>query len=83
MFSWIYDIPSLAAIAAFGAAFVGIFWLGTLVLRPFVRPWFHQQPGLNATLGDYLQYFGVIYGCSWGCLPWAPTKITPMPRRQS
>jgi hypothetical protein len=68
LFSWIYDIPSLLAIAAFGAAFVGIFWLGILVLRPFVRPWFHQQPGLNATLGDYLQYFGVIYGLLLGLL---------------
>ncbi len=61
MFDWIYNIPSLLAIVAFGAAFVGIFWLGILVLRPFVRPWFHREEGLNATLGD-LQYFGVIYG---------------------
>ena len=68
MFYWIYDIPSLAAIAVFGAAFVGIFWLGILVLSPFIRPWFHQQPGLNATLGDYLQYFGVIYGLLLGLL---------------
>lgn len=62
MFSWIYDIPSLVAIAVFGAAFVGIFWLGAAFLSPIVRPWFHREPGLNATLGDYLQYFGVIYG---------------------
>jgi hypothetical protein len=68
VFYWIYDIPSLLAIAAFGAAFVGIFLLGTLVLRPFVRPWFHREPGLNATLGDYLQYFGIIYGLLLGLL---------------
>jgi hypothetical protein len=68
LFYWIYDIPSLAAIAVFGAVFVGVFLLGILVLRPFVGPWFHQEPGLNATLGDYLQYFGVIYGLLLGLL---------------
>jgi hypothetical protein len=62
MFDWIYDVHSLLAIAVFGAAFVAIFLAGILFLRPFLRPWFHSAPGLNATLGDYLQYFGVIYG---------------------
>jgi hypothetical protein len=30
MFAWIYDIPSLLAIAVFGLAFVAICWAGTL-----------------------------------------------------
>jgi hypothetical protein len=58
----------LLAIVAFGVAFVGIFWLGILVLRPLVRKWLHHEPGLNSTLGDYLQYFGVIYGLLLGLL---------------
>jgi hypothetical protein len=62
LFYWIYDLPSWLAMTVFGAAFVGIFWLGIVTLSPIVRPWFHTEPGLNATLGDYLQYFGVIYG---------------------
>jgi hypothetical protein len=68
VFYWIYEIPSLLAIAVFGAAFVGVFWLGARFLSPIVRPWFHREPGLNDTLGDYLQYFGVIYGLLLGLL---------------
>jgi hypothetical protein len=36
--------------------------------RPFVKPWFHEQSRLNEILGDYLQYFGVIYGLLLGLL---------------
>jgi hypothetical protein len=43
VFSWIYDVPPLLAIVAFGVAFVGIFWLGILVLRPLVRKWLHHE----------------------------------------
>jgi hypothetical protein len=68
VFHWIYEVPSLLAIAAFGAAFVVICWLGIFVTRPFVKNWFHWQPGLNPILGDYLQYFGVIYGLLLGLL---------------
>jgi nitrate reductase gamma subunit len=68
VFSWIYDVPSLLAIVAFGVAFMGIFWLGALILRPLIRKWLHREEGLNSTLGDYLQYFGVIYGLLLGLL---------------
>ena len=53
MFYWIYEIPPLLAIATFGVAFVSLCWLGIFVSRAFVRSRFHQQPGLNAILGDY------------------------------
>ena len=68
MFFWIYEIPPLLAIAAFGLAFVSVCWLGIFVSRTFVKSRFHQQPGLNGILGDYLQYFGVIYGLLLGLL---------------
>jgi len=68
LFSWIYDVPSLLAIILFGAGFVAIFWLGLLLLRPFVRRLLPQEPGLNATLTMYLQYFGIIYGLLLGLL---------------
>jgi hypothetical protein len=67
MFYWIYDISTLLAVGLFVAVFVGLCWLGTLLARPFVRAWFHQS-GLNEILGDYLQYFGVIYGLLLGLL---------------
>jgi len=79
LFYWIYDVPSLLAIAAFGVAFVAIFWLG--ILRPVIIPWLHSEPGLNSTLGDYLQYFGVIYGSD--VLPSERIRITPTLRGRS
>ena len=68
MFSWIYDVSSLLAIILFGAGFVAGFWLGLLLLRPFVRRLLPQERGLNATLTMYLQYFGIIYGLLLGLL---------------
>jgi hypothetical protein len=74
---WIYDIPSLLAIVLFGAGFVVIFWLGILILHPFIRKPLPQQPGLNATLTMYLQYLGIIYGLLLGLLAIGAYKITP------
>jgi hypothetical protein len=68
MVYWIYDIPTLLAVGLFAAVFVGVCWLGTILSRPFVKPWFHEQSRLNEMLGDYLQYFGVIYGLLLGLL---------------
>jgi Protein of unknown function (DUF4239) len=68
LFSWIYDVPSLLAIVLFGAGFVLIFWLGILILHPFIRKLLPPEPGLNATLTMYLQYFGIIYGLLLGLL---------------
>lgn len=65
---WIYDIPSMAAVALFVAVFVGVCWLGTIICRPLVRRTLHRQTGLNETIGDFLQYFGVIYGLLLGLL---------------
>jgi hypothetical protein len=68
MFYWLYDIPTLAAVGLFAAVFGGVCALGTILSRPFVRSWFGKESGLNEILGDYLQYFGVIYGLLLGLL---------------
>ena len=65
---WIYDIPTVAAVGVFAALFVGICWTGTILFRPIVRAIVHHQPDLNETVGDFLQYFGVIYGLLLGLL---------------
>ena len=62
MLYWIYDVPTLVAVGLFATIFVGVSWIGTIVLSPLLVPWVHKQPVLNEILGDYLQYFGVIYG---------------------
>jgi len=68
MFYWIYDLPALWVIVLFEAAFVGVFWLGTLLLRPFIGPWLCEEPRLNDMLAAFLQYFGVIFGLLLGLL---------------
>jgi hypothetical protein len=68
MFYWIYEIPTLLVIGLFAVVFVGVCWIGTIVLSPLLRPWVHEQRGLNEILGDFLQYFGVIYGLLLGLL---------------
>jgi hypothetical protein len=69
MFYWIYEIPALSIVGLFAALFVGVCWLGIVLLRPLVRTWFHPQASsLNEILGDFLQYFGVIYGLLLGLL---------------
>jgi hypothetical protein len=68
MFYWIYDIPAFWVIVLFEAVFVGVCWLGTLLLRPSARSWLCQEPRLNDMLAAFLQYFGVIYGLLLGLL---------------
>jgi hypothetical protein len=67
MFFWIY-LPAFWVIILFEAVFVGVFWLGALLLRPFVRAWLHEEARLNDMLAGILQYFGVIFGLLLGLL---------------
>jgi hypothetical protein len=41
---------------------------GTILVSPKLVPWFQGKANLNEILGDYLQYFGVIYGLLLGLL---------------
>jgi len=68
VFYWIYEVPLLLAVALFAVAFVGFCWLGILFASPVIAPWFQKKARLNEILGDYLQYFGVIYGLLLGLL---------------
>lgn len=68
MFYWLYDIPVLALVFLFAVMFVGLCWLGTILVSPILAPWFQGKAQLNEVLGDYLQYFGVIYGLLLGLL---------------
>jgi hypothetical protein len=42
--------------------------LGIFLFRPFVRSRLSPDVRLNEILGDFLQYFGVIYGLLLGLL---------------
>ena len=68
MLYWIYDVPPLWTVGLFAALFVGVCWLGVVLFRPFVRERLNPDARLNETLGDFLQYFGVMYGLLLGLL---------------
>jgi hypothetical protein len=68
MFDWVNNVSAGTAFAIVTLAFVTICWLGILALRPAVKSLVQRQPGLNETVGDFLQYFGVIYGLLLGLL---------------
>jgi hypothetical protein len=68
MLYWIYDVPALVVLLLFATLFVGTCWLGIIFLCPRLKPLLHTDSGLNEILGDFLQYFGVIYGLLLGLL---------------
>ena len=67
MLYWLYEIPALSMVGLFTALFVGLCWLGIFLVRPFVRA-VNPDPSLNEVVGDFLQYFGVMYGLLLGLL---------------
>ena len=81
MFNWLYDIPILLVVGLFALMFVGLCWIGIIFVSPIIAPWFQGKQQLNEVLGDYLQYFGVIYGLLSAYWRSPPTKITLMLRR--
>ena len=54
MLYWLYDMPTLLAVALFAVVFVGVCWMGIIWISPRLVPLVHHQPGLNEILGDYL-----------------------------
>jgi len=68
MFFWIYELPILSVVSLFALVFVGVCWLGIILFRRFVVRRIHHETRLNEILGDFLQYFGVIYGLLLGLL---------------
>lgn len=68
MLDWVYSTHPAMVVGAIVLVFVAMCWLGIFALRPVVKHLVQQQPGLNETVGDFLQYFGVIYGLLLGLL---------------
>ena len=68
MLYWIYDVPPLWIVGLFAVLFVGVCWLGIFLFRPFVRARLSPDVELNEIFGDFLQYFGVMYGLLLGLL---------------
>lgn len=68
MFYWIYDLPTWTMVFMVCALFVGVTWLGTSFVRPFLRAFLRRQPGLNDIVGYLLGAHGVYFGLLLGLL---------------
>ena len=68
IFDWVNSVSIITAFTVTTLVFVAFCWLGTFASRPLVKSLAKRQPGLNETVGDFLQYFGVIYGLLVGLL---------------
>ena len=66
--SWIYEIPPrrLAVLAI--VVFVGFYWVGAILLRPFLRVFVRSTPGSNDIVGYVLSCFCVFYGLLLGLI---------------
>jgi hypothetical protein len=68
MFYWIYDIPTWPMVAMFCVFFVGVTWLGILLVRPILRAVLGRSSGLNDSVGYLLGAHGVYLGVLLGLL---------------
>jgi hypothetical protein len=56
VFYWIYDIPTESLAILFAVAFVGFFWAGCILLRPFLRLFVRSRSGSNEVVGYVLSW---------------------------
>ncbi len=68
MFYWIYDVPMIVAAGFIIGSFVLFNAIGSIILRPFLRLFLRRQDGLDTIIGNFLAFFGVIYGVLIGML---------------
>ena len=58
----IYQLPLHQLAALVAIIFVGIYWIGSVALRPVFRVLVRSQGGDNEIVGSVLASFGVLYG---------------------
>jgi len=58
----IYELPIETLATLVAIAFVGSYWAGCIVIRPFLRIFVRAKGGENAIVGNVLSAFGVLYG---------------------
>jgi hypothetical protein len=68
MFYWIYDIPSPSLAVGMIALFVGIYWVGALIVRPVLRQFVKSTAACNDVVGYVLSCFCVFYGLLLGLI---------------
>ena len=57
--SFVYDLPSPQSVSLLSLLLVGLAWLGTIFLRPFIRTLVRRQSSTNDVVGYVLSTHGV------------------------
>ena len=65
---WLYDIPPTRLSLLFIGAFVGFYWIGSILLRPVLRQFVKNTAGSNDIVGYVLSCFCVFYGLLLGLI---------------
>ena len=65
---WLYDLPPHRLALLFVAAFVGFYWIGSILLRPILRQVVKSTAGANDIVGYVLSCFCVFYGLLLGLI---------------
>jgi len=65
---WIYDIPTARLALLSIALFVGVYWSGLILVRPFLRPLVRNIRAANDIVGYILSCFCVFYGLLLGLI---------------
>ena len=65
---WLYDIPPARLSMLFIGAFVGFYWIGSILLRPVLRQFIKNTAGSNDIVGYVLSCFCVFYGLLLGLI---------------
>lgn len=68
MFFWIYDIPITQLALMLSGGFVLFYWVGCLLIRPFLRMFVRGRSGTNDLVGYVLSCFCVFYGLLLGLI---------------
>ena len=59
---WIYHLPLWLMALLFCVLFLGLTWLGLIVVRPLVQPWAGSEKEWNHIMGHIIAGHGVLYG---------------------
>ena len=65
---WLYEVPQARVAALFIGAFVGFYWVGSIILRPILRQFVKRTAGCNDIVGYVLSCFCVFYGLLLGLI---------------
>ena len=65
---WLYELPQARLTGLFIGAFIGFYWLGSIIVRPILRQFIKRTPGSNDIVGYVLSCFCVFYGLLLGLI---------------